>query len=296
MVTSPNEIAPFQIVFMAAPGAGDGPPSYNRPTSTMYARSLVMYRFVLWSTWPAPRRRRRPAGPDRLPNRLDQLTAREGAYSRAQPCTPTPVPLAAPGEEVGRGLAADGWPPRAARVEPGQALLAGGPADQAGPARLLLERRAAAAPPPARPAADHAADARRHPRRGVLREAGAGPRAGLAADRSGARRRRQGQPHGHGPGPGQPDLRRQPRLHRAAPAAQPRRLAAPAGARPVRPRPLRAVHLRRRPHGRQAGQGGAGRAGPARLREDLRRHRHAGLRAAGADPLLRGRTRLRRAG
>src|SRR6266511_1246001 len=68
-------------------------------------------------------------------------------------------------------------------IAPFQIVFIGRAAGKAGV--LLLERRPAAPAPPGRPAAHHAPDARRAGRGAVLREAGARPRAELAADRRG---------------------------------------------------------------------------------------------------------------
>ena len=190
------------------------------------------------------------------------------------------VPPAAPGREAGRRVVDGRRRPRAPPVEPRQGVLARRGLHQGRPARLLLQRRRADPAPPARAPAHDEAHARRDLGAVLLREDGAVPHARLDRPLSGPQRREQGRRHRvpDGERPRHAAVRRQPRLHRDAPAALAVLDDRDARLPLLRPRP-HGCELRGRPHRRAPRPSGARGAGADGLPEDVRRDRRADLRA-----------------
>ena len=185
--------------------------------------------------------------------------------------------------------------PRAAPVEPRQGLLASRGLHQGRSRRLLLQRRRADPAVPAGAPAHDETDARRDRGTVLLREDGPVAHAGVDRALSRPERRQQGRrdrlPDGerplHAP------VRREPRLHRDAPAALAVRDDRHARLPVLRPRPD-GCELRGRPDRRAPRPGGARGARAHRVPEDVGRHRHPGLRAGRARLVLRPGARLRR--
>ncbi len=184
--------------------------------------------------------------------------------------------------------------PRAPPVEPRQGVLARRGLHQRRPARLLLQRRRADPAPPARASAHDEAHAGRHLGAVLLREDGAVPHTRLDPPLSGPQRREQGRRHRvpDGERPRHAAVRRQPRLHRDAPAALALLHDRDARLPLLRPRP-HGCELRGCPHRRASRPSGARSAGADGLPEDVRRDRRADLRARRTRLVLRPGARLR---
>ncbi len=196
-----------------------------------------------------------------------------------------------------RRLVDGGRRARAPALEPRQGVLARRGLHEGRPPRLLLQRRRADPAAPARPAAHDEADAGRHGRRLLLREDGPVAHAGLGRALPRRERRREDRRDRlpDGAGPVDAPVRREPRLHRDAPAALPVRVRRAARLPVLRPGPD-GRELRGRARGLAPREGGARRPRPGRVPEDERRDRRPDLRAGAARLLVRPGPRLRRHG
>ena len=184
---------------------------------------------------------------------------------------------------------------RAPSVEPRQGLLARGGLHEGRPPRLLLQRRRADPAVPARAPAHDEADARRDRGTVLLREDGAVAHAGVDRPLPRPVRRQQGRrdrlPDGERPV--HAPVRREPRLHRDAPAPLAVRDDRHARLLLLRPRPD-GRELRGRPD-RLAPRPGRARGARAHgVPEDLGRDRDPDLRAGRTRLVLRPGARLRR--
>ncbi len=188
------------------------------------------------------------------------------------------------GAQGRRRLVDRGGRPRAAPLEPRQAVLARRGLHEGRPRELLRERRRADRAAPRLPPAHDEADARRRRRRVLLREDRALAHARLdravPRDVGGRQEGRDRLPDGERRGGAA--LRGEPRLHRDAPAPLALRRRRASRLPVLRPRPVPPVHVRGRADRRASHQDPAGPARPDRLPEDERGHRPADLPAGRA--------------